>query len=555
MADAVFLPNSYLLRVKRNDLDIDNTALVEECRAGDREAMSLLYSRFAPRMLRVIARYVDDKDDAQDILHDGFIAAFTRMDTLREPERVEYWLATIMKNLSLKFLQSQNIELILDSLPMDLAEDSDIDEVIDFETLESLIKQLPDGYQKVFRLAVLENKSHKEISKILGIAPNSSSSQLFHAKIMIRKLINEYRKQTALMILLLLVILCDIVFLPRYEDLTQEKPLLSIAEQTPVNSSNQSQIAIVVQQDKPDNNSGNSGFYSKEKTSEPTAESSQPMSTDDATGQNQPVNSNKEKSDSDKDKTETYEELIAESPVDNDVIEEIGYLTSKHARGWSAGIAFNSGLLSFDNLNSSYGYETSPPPSDPDQPNNPDDNETCRPVNSPRAKRGLIEKLRDLSHKNYPPMTISLTAERRFSSWFGMETGISYTYLRTDFEDLNVNTTCHWHYLELPLRANFYVYHSSLFSFYGSLGAKLSVPVYSNASPNSRLNIEGGRFNSNTVWSVGGSLGVSYRLSDRLHLYLEPSLQYHFPHDYMVPNTWTDDPWTFSIPIGIRFSW
>ncbi len=186
-------------------VDIDNATLVEECKAGDREAMSLLYTRFAPRMLHVICRYVRNQEDAHDILHDGFIAAFTRLESLREPERVEYWLATIMKNLSLKFLQSQNVESILDEIPEEIEETSDINDVIDFATLESLITQLPDGYQKVFRLAVLENKSHKEISKILGIAPNSSSSQLFHAKVMLRRLIAEHKNKAALMTLLMLI--------------------------------------------------------------------------------------------------------------------------------------------------------------------------------------------------------------------------------------------------------------------------------------------------------------------------------------------------------------
>lgn len=90
---------------------------MEECRAGDRVALSLFYTRFAPRMLHVISRYVNNMEDAHDILHDGFIVAFTRLDSLRDPEHIDYWLATIMKNLSLKFLQSQNIATILKEIP------------------------------------------------------------------------------------------------------------------------------------------------------------------------------------------------------------------------------------------------------------------------------------------------------------------------------------------------------------------------------------------------------------------------------------------------------
>ncbi|MDE6335578.1 MAG: sigma-70 family RNA polymerase sigma factor, partial [Muribaculaceae bacterium] len=184
-------------------LHIDNHTLVEECRNGDKEALNLFYLRFAPRMLSVIRRYVSDVKDAEDILHDGFIVAFTRLGSLRDADKVDYWLATIMKNLSLQFLQSQDVAQMLHDIP-EVEDTPQIDEIIDLATLETLIKKLPAGYQKVFRLAVLENKSHKEIAKLLGIAPNSSSSQLFHAKLMMRKLITDYKKQTGVWCFLLL---------------------------------------------------------------------------------------------------------------------------------------------------------------------------------------------------------------------------------------------------------------------------------------------------------------------------------------------------------------
>lgn len=151
-------------------MDIDNRSLVEECMKGDKEALNLFYTRFAPRMLRLIHRYVTDEKDAEDILHDGFIVAFTRLGTLHDHERVDYWLATIMKNLSLQFLHTQDVAVILHELP-EVEDSGDIQDVLDLEVLESLILRLPAGYQKVFRLAVLENKSHKEIARLLGIAP------------------------------------------------------------------------------------------------------------------------------------------------------------------------------------------------------------------------------------------------------------------------------------------------------------------------------------------------------------------------------------------------
>ncbi len=179
------------------DSGINNRTLVEECIKGDRNALNMLYTRFAPKMLGVIRRYIQNPDDAEDILHDGFIVAYTRLSSLRDFNRIDVWLATIMKNLSLRFLNSQDVSAILHELP-DVPDTPEIEDIIDIETLERLMLRLPDGYRKVFRLAVLENKTHKEIGKLLGIAPNSSSSQLFHARMMMRKLITDYKRDACL---------------------------------------------------------------------------------------------------------------------------------------------------------------------------------------------------------------------------------------------------------------------------------------------------------------------------------------------------------------------
>lgn len=68
-----------------------------------------------------------------------------------------------------------------------------------------MIESLPEGYNKVFKLAVLEGLSHKEIGLLLNIAPHSSSSQLSRAKDILRKLISQYRIMIGLFILLSII--------------------------------------------------------------------------------------------------------------------------------------------------------------------------------------------------------------------------------------------------------------------------------------------------------------------------------------------------------------
>lgn len=61
--------------------------------------------------------------------------------------------------------------------------------------IQEMIRKLPDGYRTIFNLYVFEDKSHKEIAKILNIKENSSASQLHRAKALLAKWIREYLKE------------------------------------------------------------------------------------------------------------------------------------------------------------------------------------------------------------------------------------------------------------------------------------------------------------------------------------------------------------------------
>ncbi len=522
-------------------------------------------------MLHVISRYVSNQEDAHDILHDGFIAAFTRLDSLRDADRVEYWLATIMKNLSLKFLQAQNVASILEEIPDEIEDNSDINEIIDFATLESLITQLPDGYQKVFRLAVLENKSHKEISKILGIAPNSSSSQLFHAKVMLRRLISEHRNKVALVTLLLLLALSSgfLFFISKDRKVEIDTMLMSQVESPGRIAIEDNEANSKEEQDNDEvaNSTGAQTSHAKTmpNVSQPASLISKEMPKEDS------IEEEKEESQSEETETETpstnnnrYEEMIAEASSEEEMEVGIPYAQSSKQRGWSAGVSFDAGMVSFAGFGSSdlyYSDVSSPnPPQNPDDPQTPTE-EGDEKTSMPTRAKGIdfLDQLGNWRRKHYLPITAGFTVEKRLSSWLGIETGLAYSYLHSDFEGYMQNATCHWHYIEIPLKLNLYAYQSDRFSVYGSVGGRVALPVYSNGVVNtmgssSAYNI--GSLKPKPVWSAGVSVGVSYRLTKRLNLYLEPSLQYHFPQDVKVPNIWTDDePWSFSIPIGVRFSW
>lgn len=172
---------------------MDKKHLIQRCQSGDREALGILYQTYLVRMYRIVAYYVHNQDAVWDILHDGFLIAFASITSLKDAGKVEPWLISIMKNLSLQYLKDESSHISVAVSDTEIADNADaiVDEEseLTWEELDKMISKLPEGYGKVFRLAVLDGLSHKEIAGMLGIAPHSSSSQLTHAKAMLRRMI------------------------------------------------------------------------------------------------------------------------------------------------------------------------------------------------------------------------------------------------------------------------------------------------------------------------------------------------------------------------------
>lgn len=560
-----------------HNLHIDNHELIEGCKAGDKESLNFFYIRFAPRMLSVIRCYIPDPKDAEDILHDGFIVALTRLGSLRDPERIEYWLATIMKNLSLQFLHTQDVAQMLHDLP-EIEDTPELESVIDLDVLESLIKKLPEGYQKVFRLAVLENKSHKEIAKLLGIAPNSSSSQLFHAKLMMRRLIVEYRKQAGVFSLLLIAATAGWIFW-RNHNSGQDKSLELLSEKE------ENREYRTLDPDTISANQGNgnpllasttisNGNINGLPATVAISNVNAPAVTTNNSVEDQefPTESVRIVTDSISDNIDgpvSEDRLIAsdrKEPVAGDTLIYIGddvkyaYLDDDIIRKfrreeWSVGIGLNPGLLSFDNIGGTGDDFSCNNPGDGIYQPDPDDKQ--EQTHLPTRFSTGYQNYKNVGHHNYLPISFSLNVNKSFTKNLSVESGLTYTYLHSTFETSRARSHCHWHYIGIPLKLNFKTYTFDRFRLYASIGGEVDIPVYSGAdvdAVSSSPDLMSGKFDSSVVWSLSASYGVSFRLSRRVEIFLEPTLQYHFDHDFDVPNSWTDNPWGFSLPIGFRFN-
>ena len=167
---------------------------IDACKKGDKEALGELYSAYAPKLQSVCRSYVKDQSVAEDILHDAFIIIFTSIGELKENRKLEGWMVTIVKNLSLKHLRHmQKHNTSLSNLNREVADET-LENIqgVELDVLLATIDALPKGNREVFKLSVLDGLSHKEIGQMLGINPHSSSSQLFRAKKMLRAMLANY---------------------------------------------------------------------------------------------------------------------------------------------------------------------------------------------------------------------------------------------------------------------------------------------------------------------------------------------------------------------------
>ena len=142
-------------------------------------------------------RYVADRDDACDVVQDSFVKIFQSIGQFeyRGEGSLRSWVTRIVVNEALGLLRRKSGLTFTDDIP-DTADDEepDISQVSD-EQLATLIAALPEGYRVVLNMYVFGEMSHKEIAAELGISPSTSASQFFHAKKMLARMINEYRRK------------------------------------------------------------------------------------------------------------------------------------------------------------------------------------------------------------------------------------------------------------------------------------------------------------------------------------------------------------------------
>ncbi len=156
-----------------------------------------LYRRFSPKMYAVCLRYASNTEEAQDILQEGFIKVFKKLETFRGDGSFEGWVRRIFVNTAIEqFRRRRYLQPVTEKEEnsIDGKNVSALDGLAERDIL-ALIQQLSPGYRTVFNMYVIEGYSHKEIGEMLGISEGTSKSQLSRAKVILQEMVRKFIDQ------------------------------------------------------------------------------------------------------------------------------------------------------------------------------------------------------------------------------------------------------------------------------------------------------------------------------------------------------------------------
>lgn len=172
---------------------IDLDAILERCKKNETQAQRQLYNWLAPALLGISLRYMQDRDEAEDVMQDAFVKIFTSLGKFKGEGSFEGWAKRIVVNTALTALKKKNriyFERNLTLVETIEFEKEEQDQLTIAEIM-SCMNALPLGYRTIVNLFLIEEFSHKEIGEKLDIAESTSRSQYARGRQVLMKLLKE----------------------------------------------------------------------------------------------------------------------------------------------------------------------------------------------------------------------------------------------------------------------------------------------------------------------------------------------------------------------------
>jgi RNA polymerase sigma factor (sigma-70 family) len=167
-------------------------AILTGCLQNESVAQRELYAKYSPKMLSVCYRFAHNREDAEDMLQEGFIKVFSQIHTFQSKGAFEGWIRRIIVHTCINHLKknkkfNESVDII-HATGVQIREES-VPSIVQAKQVVECIRLLPLGYRTVLNLYAIEGYSHKEIADMLDVEESTSRSQYTRAKQMLEDIL------------------------------------------------------------------------------------------------------------------------------------------------------------------------------------------------------------------------------------------------------------------------------------------------------------------------------------------------------------------------------
>ena len=569
--------------------------LIERVKAGDTDALKTVYEAYSQRMRNACIRITqEDEDTVDDLVQESFIRAYYSLEKLKDASKFGEWVVAITKNVSLRYLERKRKIQVLPFSEIgdgfDVESSYTSDSKLEEKELFELIDKLPSGYRNVFRMAVIDGFSHKEIAEKLGIEPHSSSSQLTRAKVLLRNMINR-RMLAVISILLVSIPIYKYLFWKRSTE-KEQHPVANINDAAKGKRSvDRETVQPTTQSPVVDKNILATASPGKMKLQEYAVADSVGSLTDSAKNDYE-IDSAKNDSainvviaiEKDTVSLDTMKQVVPK--LDEFLAKEVA---PSYKSKWqllamgSLGSALAQTAYKMLVGNKGEDITDGPQPSGPQKFSTWEDYSQYLLQNAhgnmSEAEKALMEIAinntnninniknggKIVEHEYHDkPITFGLSMTKTINRNWNVETGLQYSLLKSEFilgeDDYYVQKRQKIHYLGIPLRLSYKWLSANRWTAYTSAGIILNIPLSGKTDERYVTGTvvpysDNWHFTPPFQWTVGTGVGLQYNFANNWGVYLEPTFSWHIPNGSTTRTIWTEHPFTITVPFGIRFTW
>jgi len=175
-------------------LDIEESNIIKACKKGKRNSKELLYRLYYSYGMSICLRYSYSKEEAIEILNDGFLKIFENINKYDENREFKPWSRRIFVNTAIDYYRKSKKIVFFKDYDFNEQIESEAIDMLSVDEILGLLNRIPEIYRVTFNLYEIEGYSHDEIAQLLETTPGNSRSNLTRAKKMLRDAYIQFHK-------------------------------------------------------------------------------------------------------------------------------------------------------------------------------------------------------------------------------------------------------------------------------------------------------------------------------------------------------------------------